>query len=140
MARQGNFSPQKIPRGGTTTFAYDALMREIRRKLPNGLVTVKGYDAACRLTKVKTDGGPVDQDKKLSNEAYVHNASSQRTYTVDENGRITACSYGPARRLSQVLYPFRSGKGPLTSASSFALMTPKLPLELANRIVSQPPA
>lgn len=94
--------------GGTTVFSYDQAMRETRRSLPNGLTTLRGYDPAGRLTKVKTEGG--GQTRNLSSEAYVYDPSGRRTYTVDELGRITAYRYDAAGRLSEVLYPFRSGK------------------------------
>ncbi|HUX39793.1 MAG TPA: RHS repeat-associated core domain-containing protein [Rectinemataceae bacterium] len=96
--------------GGMTDFSYDDVLREINRKLPNGLVQVKGYDPAGRLTVAKTMGGPFDEAGKLSNEAYVYDASGKRTYTVDEKGRITAYRYDDAGRLVEVLYPFKSGK------------------------------
>jgi len=98
------------PEGGLTSFAYDELLREISRSQPNGIRTLRSYDPAGRLAKVKTEGGPGYQEKKLSSEAYVYDASGKRIYTVDEKGQITAYRYDAEGRLSTVFYPFKSGK------------------------------
>jgi len=95
---------------GTTSFGYDEVLRETRRQLPNGLVQEKGYDPAGRLTVTRTNGGPFEEANKFSNEAYVYDPSGKRSYTVDEKGRITAYKYDAAGRLSETLYPFKSGK------------------------------
>jgi YD repeat-containing protein len=98
------------PDGGRTEYLYDAAYREISRKLPNGLRTRKSYDGAGRLSAIKTDGEGRAQERRLSNEAYVYDASGKRAYTVDEEGRITAYGYDDRGRLAKVLYPMRTGK------------------------------
>jgi YD repeat-containing protein len=95
--------------GGVTSFAYDELVREVKRIQSNGISTLRSYDPAGRLSTVKTEGGPSNQ-KKLSSEAYVYDPSGKRIYTVDEKGQITAYRYDAEGRLSEVLYPFASGK------------------------------
>ena len=97
--------------GRTTDFSYDSLLRETERKFPNGITTNKSYDAAGRLTSIQNSGsGRWGQEWQLSSEAYLYNRAGERTFTVDESGKITAYSYDDAGRLAKALYPFCSGK------------------------------
>ena len=101
--------------GEITTFEYDKLGHEITRNLPNGVVTQTSYDPVGHITSIKNEasqrwGWRWENDKTLKSFAYLYNAAGERTYQIDEKGRITAYSYDPTGRIKTVLYPFNSGK------------------------------
>ncbi len=99
----------KDPEGEITRYTYDKLLREVTRSLPSDLVTERAYDHAGRLTAITTEDRRGGTDRDLSSEAYLYNAAGQRTFTVDQKGKVTAYSYDPAGRLSQVMSPFSDG-------------------------------
>ena len=98
------------PEGGVTRFGYDALGREVSRRLANGVSTETRYDAAGRVTVLKNRGERGARDEQLRSLAYLYNAAGQRSYQVDERGRITAYDYDEVGRLKAVRYPFESDK------------------------------
>jgi RHS repeat-associated protein len=92
-------------------YQYDKLIREMKKTMPNNIVTETAYDSAGRVMLLRNYSQErYGKQEDMKSFAYMYNAAGERTYQVDQDGKITAYEYDKASRLVKTLYPFGQGK------------------------------
>ncbi|MBU0954127.1 MAG: hypothetical protein KKI09_01745, partial [Spirochaetes bacterium] len=94
--------------GVSIRFAYDKAGREAARYYANGIRIETMYDPVGRIEAIREVRG--SSGVILRAYGYVYDSRGRIAFKIDERGRYTSYQYDSAGRLSQVLYPFDSGK------------------------------